>query len=302
MKLSPFLVSFLPDLKQRKFRRFYSVGDPVDLDRIGEFRNEAFPQGEPTAWLDRPHAENELVRKLEAGAIDAAQADACRFWITNGYLTVPGLIDHSTLDETWKAYEQALAAGIFGERRYVDGAQTLDDRRLDPHLLVPAIRALQHHPAILAWTNLLFGRKTIPFQTIMGHAGSQQRAHSDSIHMTTYPLGYLIANWIAFEDVQPTSVPLEYYSGSHRLLYLMSKDVGIAPHEFKKKGYAIYQEKYEPVIQRLCEDANLTKQVFLAKKATYSLGTLISFTAARLAPTPISHARRWSAIILWKAW
>jgi hypothetical protein len=192
--------------------------------------------------------------------------------------------------------------GIFGERRYVDGAQTLDDRQLDPHLLVPTIRALQQHPAILAWTNLLFSRKTVPFQTIMGHAGSQQRAHSDSIHMTTYPLGYLIANWIAFEDVQPTSVPLEYYSGSHRLLYLMSKDVGIAPHEFKKKGYAIYHEKYEPVIQRLCEDANLTKQVFLAKKATYSLGTLISFTAARLAPTPISHARRWSAIILWKAW
>lgn len=78
-------------------------------------------------------------------------------------------------------------------------------RQLDPHLKVPAVRALRHHPAILAWTDLLFDRRTVPFQTIMGHAGSQQRAHSDSIHMTTYPLGFLVATWLAFEDIAPAA-------------------------------------------------------------------------------------------------
>lgn len=266
MKLPALLDSLGPVFKRRKFRRFYKLGDPVDLDRVGEFRNEAFPQGAPTAWLDRPDAEREIARKFETGAIDAAQAEACRFWIKNGYLIVSGLLDHPTLDATWAAYEDALAAGAFGERRYANDARSLDDRQLDPHLRVPAIRALQHHPAVLAWTDHLFGRKTVPFQTIMGHAGSQQKAHSDSIHMTTYPLGYLIASWTAFEDIHPASGPLEYYPGSHRLPYLLSAEVGIAPHEFKEKGYAIYSEKYEPMIQRLCEEAGLTKQLFLAKK------------------------------------
>ena len=249
-----------------KFRRFYSVGDPVDLPQIGKFRNEEFPQGEPFAWLDRADAESEIADKLESGAIDAAQAEACRFWIKNGYLIVPGLIDHATLDATWAEYQQALAVGVFGDVRYVNKARTLEDRQPNPHFRVPAVRALQQHAAILAWTDLLFGRKTVPFQTIIGHAGSEQKAHSNSIHMTTYPLGFLVANWIAFEDISPASGPLEYYPGSHRLPYLLSAEVGITAREFAEKGYAIYSEKYEPAIQRLCEDAGLTRQTFLAKK------------------------------------
>ena len=51
----------------------------------------------------------------------------------------------------------------------------------------------------------------------MSHKGSQQGAHSDSIHMTTYPIGYLSAAWIAFEDIHPDSGPQLFYPGSHRL-------------------------------------------------------------------------------------
>jgi Phytanoyl-CoA dioxygenase (PhyH) len=251
---------------RRRYRDFYELGEIVDLEGIGEFRNEAFPQGEPTCWLDRPDAEATIEGRLRHGEINAHQADAYRFWIKNGFLIIPGLIDHETLDRTWSSYEKALASGDLGDVNYVNETRTLIDRKLDPHLKVPAIRELQWHAAFLAWTDLLFGRKTIPFQTIMGHAGSQQAAHSDSIHMTTYPLGYLIANWTAFEDITADSGPLEYYPGSHRLPYLLSADVGIAPREFKKVGYGLYSERYEPVIRRLCEDAGLKKQTFLAKK------------------------------------
>lgn len=249
-----------------RFRRYYKAATPVDLEKVREFRNEAFPKSEPACWLDRPDAADAIAARLRAGTIDAAEAEALRFWVKNGYLVIPGLIDPSTLDMTWRDYEAALASGALGERTFVDDAKTLADRKLDPHLTVPSIRALQHHPAVLRWTDLLFGRKTIPFQTIMGHAGSQQRAHSDSIHMTTYPLGYLVANWIAFEDIDPKSGPLEYYPGSHRLPYLLSAEVGIAEHEYKDKGAAVYHERYEPAIQHECEKAGFQREVFLAKK------------------------------------
>ena len=58
--------------------------------------------------------------------------------------------------------------------------------------------------------------------------------------MTTYPLGFLVANWIAFGDISPASVPLEYYPHSHRLPYLLSAEVGITgAGEFAEEGYAI---------------------------------------------------------------
>jgi ectoine hydroxylase-related dioxygenase (phytanoyl-CoA dioxygenase family) len=248
------------------FRRRYAADKAVDLSRIDEFRNDAFPSHEPDCWLDRPDAAALINDRLRAGEIDTIQAEACRYWVENGYLVLPGLIDHASLDATWLAYEEALSAGLFGDRRYVNEAKTLDDRTLDPHLKVPSIRDLQRHPAVLKWTDLLLGRETVPFQTIMGHAGSQQAAHSDSIHMTTYPLGYLVANWIAFEDISENSGPLEYYPGSHKLPYLLSAEVGIRKHEFKEKGYSVYSERYEPAIRELCEEAGHKKEVFLAKK------------------------------------
>ena len=260
------LAWFKRRLNLGRFHRRYDAKTAVDLTRVGEFRGDAFPHGDPDCWLDRPNAREAIEGRLKRGEIDAGQAAALRFWVENGYLICPKLIDDATLDTTWAAYERALADGRLGPRGFVDAAQTLDDRKLDPHLLVPELRALQHHPSVLAWTDLLFGRKTIPFQTIMGHAGSQQAPHSDSIHMTTYPLGYLIANWVAFEDIMPDSGPLEYYPGSHRLPYLLSREVGIAPLEFKTNGYGVYGERYEPAVRRQCDEARLEKKIFLAGK------------------------------------
>jgi ectoine hydroxylase-related dioxygenase (phytanoyl-CoA dioxygenase family) len=110
------------------------------------------------------------------------------------------------------------------------------------------------HPGLLHWIRLLMEREPKPLQTIAAHKGSQQGAHSDSIHMTTYPLGYLTAAWIAFEDIHPDSGPLVFYPGSHRLPYVFSKDLGIAEDDLKQNGYSSYHAKYEPHIRGLVRD------------------------------------------------
>ena len=109
-------------------------------------------------------------------------------------------------------------------------------------------------------------REVEPFQTITSHKGSQQGEHSDSIHMTTYPLGFLSAAWIACEDIHPDSGPLVYYPGSHKLPYVFSKEVGITEAEFKERGYQAYHEKYEPAIKRLIGDKRLEPHYFHARK------------------------------------
>jgi ectoine hydroxylase-related dioxygenase (phytanoyl-CoA dioxygenase family) len=84
--------------------------------------------------------------------------------------------------------------------------------------------------------------------------------------MTTYPLGYLTAAWIAFEDIHPDSGPLVFYPGTHRLPYVFSKDVKISEEDFKSDGYAPYHAKYEPYIRKLVEERGIMPHYFQAKK------------------------------------
>jgi ectoine hydroxylase-related dioxygenase (phytanoyl-CoA dioxygenase family) len=80
--------------------------------------------------------------------------------------------------------------------------------------------------------------------------------------MTTYPLGYLIAVWIALEDTRPDNGPLFYYPGSHRLPYLLNSDFneGETPLLLGNKDYVDYEDR----IAELIKDKQ--PEVFLAKK------------------------------------
>src|SRR6202011_2404143 len=139
-------------------------------------------------------------------------------------------------------------------------------RTLNAHFGVPEVDALLREPSVVELVSMLLGVEALPFQTIMGHKGSEQRAHSDAIHMTTYPLGYLAAAWIAFEDIGDDGGPLIYYPGSHRLPYVFSHDVGITAQEFQDLGYAPYHERYEPRIDALIAQHGLEPRLFRPRK------------------------------------
>lgn len=254
--------------KSSTFHELYFADIAVDLTAIREFRHEAFPEGGPRCWLDEPDALLQIDRRIAEGTIDPGDAEICKRWIVDGYCIAPGLIDPETLDRAWDAYEKAIREGKVTPPPDGQGeADPNPGRTLDPHIVIPEIRSLQHHPALLRLVDLFLGRRAVPFQTIMGHKGSGQAPHSDAIHMTTYPVGFLVAAWIAFENIHPQSGPLEYYPKSHRLLpYLFSKEVGLAPGEFKKHGYRLYSEHYEPAVRRHLEAHGLERMIFTPGK------------------------------------
>lgn len=102
------------------------------------------------------------------------------------------------------------------------------------------------------------------FQSINFLRGSQQRTHSDSIHMTTHPLGGLLGVWIALEDITEGSGPLHYYPGSHQLPYVLSPD-------FDHGGNALLigpeaNKVYEDRIGEITSGQAITKKTFLARK------------------------------------
>lgn len=240
---------------------------PVRISKLPSFRAEHFPYSGPYPWLDQPDALERVERKLQTGELSEEQARQCRYWAANGYLVIERLFDDSILDEVWAAYEEAARAGKIQLGDEPAGAgDPYPGRFLNPHKKAARFCRILKHPGLLDWIRLLMEREPKPLQTIASHKGSQQGVHSDSIHMTTYPLGYLSAAWIAFEDIHPDSGPLVFYPGSHRLPFVFSKDVGISESDFQREGYRPYQERYEPHIRRVIEERKLEPHYFHARK------------------------------------
>jgi len=112
--------------------------------------------------------------------------------------------------------------------------------------------------------SILLDGKAVLFQSINFLTGSEQATHSDSIHMTTYPLGGLLGVWIALEDITEENGPLHYYPGSHKLPYYLNSDYNNEGTDYMigDKSYA----EYEQMMQEKIREKGLKKQIFKAKK------------------------------------
>ena len=110
---------------------------------------------------------------------------------------------------------------------------------------------------------LLHG-EAILFQSINFTMGSEQRTHSDSIHMTTYPLGGLLGVWIALDDINESNGPLHYYPGSHKLPYYLNSDYDNEGSSMLigKKSYTAYEE----MIAGKIAAKGIQKKIFTAQK------------------------------------
>ena len=210
---------------------------------------------------------------------------------------IPKLLDDSTLDIVWNGYEEAVRKGRI---KLAPEPAAPDDpypgRFLNPHKKVARVLPDPEACRTCSMDSAADGHEPKLLQTIASHKGSQQGVHSDSIHMTTYPLGYLTAAWIAFEDIHPDSGPLVYYPGSHKLPYLFSKDVNITEADFKREGYAPYHARYEPRIQELIATHQIEPHYFHARKGDVLIWHANLLHGGSVAEAICSYrGKRWSA-------
>lgn len=215
-----------------------------------------FPDKTSRAWLDTGDS-GQLVP--DATGIDAfpesVQQQLTR-WSAQGYLLWDQFIAGDKADQINDEVDELVAS---------EKLQFTHDNKL-PFLMKRSavIRDLANDPRMLQLLKFILGKEVIPFQTLNFIRGSGQRTHSDSIHMTTYPLGYLIAVWIALEDIDPNAGPLYYYPGSHRLPYLLNDDFGNISSAWKL-GKRVYRE-YEDIIEGLVQENQMEKKYFLPRK------------------------------------
>ncbi len=126
------------------------------------------------------------------------------------------------------------------------------------------VKNIGNDKKLLEFLSVLMDGQAKLFQSINFINGSQQKTHSDSIHMTTYPLGGLLGVWIALEDVDENNGALHYIPGSHKLPYFLNSDYDNEGSAFKigNKSYKAYEEFLEGKVKEL----GLKKEIFRAKK------------------------------------
>ncbi len=223
---------------------------------IGSISSKDFPDKESRAWLDRGDSQQLAASHPEFGAFPKQVQEKILNWSRDGYMILESFFDNDACDAINREIDHLL------EHKRIQF--TNGNKLMFANKISPVIRKAANNPTLKSILSFLLDREIVAFQTINFLEGSEQRAHSDSIHMTTYPLGYLIAAWIALEDVHHDNGPLFYYPGSHKLPYLLNSDFnsGETALTLGKKKYTDYEDVLEEVVQ----NSNFKKQEFHARK------------------------------------
>ena len=136
-------------------------------------------------------------------------------------------------------------------------------RLMDEWERVPAVRHLAIAPRILETLATLYRRDPVPMQTLNFGRGTQQLPHSDSMHFSSVPQGFMCGVWVGLEDIDETNGPLEYYPGSHRLPYLDHSHLGITGSD--QSEHEFYPQ-YEQFIQTCIAELKLERRVLTIPK------------------------------------
>ena len=205
--------------------------------------------------FDKLDSKTELPKNEFFKTLDSKIQDSLLSWSENGYVVLKNYYSSDEVD----AFNTEVAQLIQTKK-----AKWRYNRILFANKISKLIHNAGTDKKLTGILSMLLGREVSLFQSLNFIKGSQQRPHSDSIHMTTFPTGNLIAVWIALEDTTLENGLLHYYPGSHKLPYILNEaydNIGTKT-KLGNKNYCDYEDKIEEVLK----ENNLKKEVFLAKK------------------------------------
>jgi ectoine hydroxylase len=238
-------------LHNRRAYKQYHIHKPL----IASISSKDFPDKESRAWLDTGDSAQLAPQKEGFENFSPAVQQKILNWSANGYMVLEKYFSPETCDAVNEEINRLVNNGRL---------QFTGNKLMFANKRSSLIKGITRDAGMLQLLHFLLDKKMEPFQTINFLTGSGQRPHSDSVHMTTYPLGYLIAAWIALEDIHPDSGPLVYYPGSHKLPYLLNNEWN-KNSSFLSLGKHDYTD-YEDMVEELITTRQLQKTELIAQK------------------------------------
>lgn len=258
LKLSYIIYNFLHQQQLRKNKaayRSFNLKRPAFFPITHKLLKKLPVEKKP--WLDESSLKEVADGDSGFQKLPSKIQKAIINWSEDGYVIIPSLFSEEEVDIINSEIERLAEAGII-KWRYGNKKLMFAYRHSDK------VKAILDKPELNDTLSFLLGKSINLFSSINFYKGSEQLAHSDSVHMTTHPPGYLIAAWIALEDIKPDSGPLTYYPGSHKLPYVMNEDFNHGGNFLKlgKEPYNHYEEKIASVLA----ENDFSSKTFLPKK------------------------------------
>ena len=209
------------------------------------------PWFEASDWTDE--AERRGLSARERALVERFRRD--------GFIVVEDarILDELDIDAIWTRNAAAFAA---------DGGRAHDAWTHDA-----AVRAVATHPAVLDVLRLLYGREPLPFQTLNFLNGTEQATHSDTIHFSSLPSGYMCGVWMALEDVSLRQGPLHYVPGSQLLPELDYEQLDVpavtGEHTWGNPNTRTSYAEYEKRIDRLTRENGVRREELAIARGSF---------------------------------
>ncbi len=216
-------------------------------------------------WLDSPFAE-ELIKNAN---LSPENKKLCHDYRQNGYVVIDSGLSSELIDtviESVNPYYYDNSLRTFSSKTRIQDAWLAPD-----HKMRCAVRSVATEKTVLDTLRVLYQREPVPFQTLNFPVGTQQGTHSDHIHFSSEPKGFMCGVWIALEDIHTDAGPLHYYPGSHRLPYIDPVTMGFSgSHRFQKDGtHEAMGSLYRPyldLLHSMCRAQGIQKERLIVKK------------------------------------
>jgi ectoine hydroxylase-related dioxygenase (phytanoyl-CoA dioxygenase family) len=204
-------------------------------------------------WVESPFFQQILATKK----LSAADAALAKEYNEQGYVVIKNVFSEELIDQII----QDMQEKGFNPDYPIETFRN-DIRIQDLWEKSEPVKQMAAHPEIIKTLEMLYDREVIPFQTLNFKVGSQQKAHSDTMHFSSLPARYMCGVWVALEDITEDNGPLFYYPGSHRT---PEYNFSHFKNTVEDTTYDNYPE-YETFMEELMEASHFQKVKFLAKK------------------------------------
>jgi len=204
-------------------------------------------------WVESPFFKEILKNKK----LNEEQTKLVTEYNENGFVVIRNFIASSVIDEIRQDMDNKGYNTDFNMNNQRDHI-----RVQDLWMYSDSIKNVACNQKILEVLNLLYNKEPIPFQTLNFRVGSQQRAHSDTIHFSSIPAKFMCGVWVALEDITAENGAVFYYPKSQSL---PEYNFSHFKNTTKDTGYEEYEE-YEDFIEKIVDVYNFEKKPFYAKK------------------------------------
>jgi phytanoyl-CoA hydroxylase len=224
-----------------------------------------------TLWTDAPDAMAQLDRTAAGGLIGASMRGALAHFIEHGWLTMPGAIEPELIDRFVDDVRSLHRhPGKFVRTDHRNGGASLQltgkspdhfESLLDLYVNLESSRRVCMHACVTEFLIAVFRTRPLAFQQLLFQRSNGHLFHQDTAYVAVEEPLFLVATWIALEDVVEGSGELAYYDASHKLPHVLFKG-GTKRFDFSADD----QHEYAKQLDEMCRERNLGYERFMAKK------------------------------------